>query len=374
MMAASDVFWSEREHAVEHVTTLTEVERDANPVAPHQSADDFHAHGQTITSITSARAQRRVADAGVTAAPGRRSHASDYVAASTDFTTQVSVDAAYDHCRRVAQRVARTFYYGSLFLPREKRRASWALYAFCRTADDIADEPNLYPDPGAALAGWREALADAYAGQPRGPVMTAWTDLLTRYDVPIAPALDLLKGIEMDIAGTQIVTFEDLRLYCYRVAGTVGLLMTPVLGYHGEAALGAAVDLGIGMQLTNILRDIGEDAAAGRVYLPSEEMARFGYSREELLRGVINPAFCDLIRFHITRAEEYYARGMRGVALLSAESQLAIALSATLYRAILRRIEDNHYDVFSQRAHISFPRKLAAIPGTWLRLQRAQPE
>lgn len=279
----------------------------------------------------------------------------------------VLVDEAYEYCRAIARRIARTFYYGSLFLPIEKRRASWALYAFCRTADDIADKPDVCPDPSSELARWRSALEETYAGHPRGLVMTAWADMLARYPVPIQPALDLLDGVAMDLRGQRYQTFDDLRLYCYRVAGTVGLLMSPILGYSDPIALGAAVDLGIAMQLTNILRDIGEDLSAGRVYLPAEDMERFGYSHEELTHGIINPAFVTLLEFEMARAEDYYRSGLRGIHLLDTDVRLAIALSATLYRAILSRIRRNGYDVFTRRAHISFPGKLAALPEAWLR-------
>lgn len=276
---------------------------------------------------------------------------------------------AYAYCQRIARAIARTFYYGSLFLPVEKRRATWALYAFCRTADDIADEPALYPEPEVELARWRAALTDVYAGRPCGPVMTAWADMLKRFTVPIEPALELLAGVEMDVRGERYETFDELRLYCYRVAGTVGLLMSPILGYDDPAALGAAADLGIAMQLTNILRDVGEDLTNGRVYLPSEDMARFGYSEAELRAGVVNSAFVKLIEHQIARAEEYYARGMRGVSLLKPESRVAIALSGRLYHDILGRIRRNNYDVFSRRAHISLAGKLATLPGVWLDLR-----
>ena len=157
--------------------------------------------------------------------------------------------------------------------------------------------------------------------------MRAWADTLTRYDVPLQPALDLLDGVEMDIRGDTYETFDQLRLYCYRVAGAAGLLMALILGYAGPEALDAAVDLGIAMQLTNILRDLGEDARRGRVYLPADELAAFGYPRDALERGERTPAFYDLMRFQIARAEDYYQRGLRGVALLDADARLAIALS-----------------------------------------------
>ena len=277
----------------------------------------------------------------------------------------IPLAADFRHCQRIMQEIARTFYYGSLFLPVEKRRAAWALYAFCRVADDIADERDLYPEPLADLARWRAALLDAYAGRPRGPVMRALADVVRRYDVPLQPALDLLDGVEMDARNATYTSFADLRLYCYRVAGTVGLLMAPVLGYESDEALALAVDLGIAQQLTNILRDIGEDLTRGRIYLPAEELAAFGYCRADLEQGVVNDAFIKLIEFNIERAEHYYERGMRGVRLLHGDVRLAITLSADLYRAILYRIRENSYDVFSRRAHIPLSGKLAMLPGAW---------
>lgn len=277
---------------------------------------------------------------------------------------------AYTQCREIAREAAKTFYYGSLFLPREKRLATWAIYAFCRIADDIADEPDVYGDRHEALAAWNEALRATYSGHPQGAVMTAWAHMLNRFDVPIEPALELLQGVAMDLDGTCIETFDDLRLYCYRVAGTVGLLMAPILGYTHPAALEAAVDLGIAMQLTNILRDIGEDAAAGRIYLPAEDLRRFICTREALRGGTVTESFIKLMEFQIARAEEYYQRGLRGIVYLQADARLAIALSASLYRKILHRIRRNEYDVFRRRAHVPLRGKLAAIPGTWLDMRR----
>ncbi|HKV83154.1 MAG TPA: squalene/phytoene synthase family protein [Ktedonobacterales bacterium] len=293
-----------------------------------------------------------------------------YAQAPTLPVAAVSPEQAYEYCRDVARVIARTFYYGSLFLPRSKRRATWALYAFCRTADDIADEPALFPQPLAELEGWRQGLLETYAGRPRGPVMTAWADMLRTYPVPIEPALDLLSGVEMDIAGARYDTFDELRLYCYRVAGTVGLLMAPILGIEDASATGSAVDLGIAMQLTNILRDIGEDARNGRMYLPREDLARFGVTEGDIQRGAVTPAFRALMRFEIARTREYFARGLRGVALLSPDARLAIQLSGELYRAILDRIVRNEYDVFTCRAHVSLPAKLAALPGAWAHSRR----
>lgn len=290
-----------------------------------------------------------------------------YAHAPTLGASAVSTDEAYAYCRGVARAIARTFYYGSLFLPKPKRRAAWALYAFCRTADDIADEPELFPEPLNELERWERGLRDAYAGHPRGAVMTAWADMLRDYAVPIEPALDLLRGVAMDIAGARYETFEDLRVYCYRVAGTVGLLMAPILGATDSSALASAVDLGIAMQLTNILRDVGEDARNGRLYLPREDMERFGVSELDIARGAVTPAFRELMRFQIARTEHHYARGLAGVRRLNKDARLAIQLSGELYRAILDQIRRNDFDVFSRRAHVSSAGKLAALPGAWRR-------
>ena len=349
-------------------------EGDARPIAPLNTAhaqERASGHARHVSPVS--HAGHTLAGAQSAAAPGASYRATAGALDGSAPHTGGTLDDAYAYCQRVTREIARTFYYGSVFLPAEKRRAAWALYAFCRIADDIADEPALYPEPRADLARWRQALLDTYAGRPRGPVMRAWADTLTRYDVPLQPALDLLDGVEMDIRGDTYETFDQLRLYCYRVAGAAGLLMAPILGYAGPEALDAAVDLGIAMQLTNILRDLGEDARRGRVYLPADELAAFGYPRDALERGERTPAFSDLMRFQIARAEDYYQRGLRGVALLDADARLAIALSGVLYRAILQRIRRNGYDVFSRRAHISTAGKLAMLPGAWLRVRLGAP-
>ena len=336
---------------------------DESPVAPYttvqESASEQDAPLRDLLTSYSALATDTTNDAAWT----RRG----YAHAPTLAQAAVSVEDAYAYCRGVARTIARTFYYGSLFLPSAKRRATWALYAFCRTADDIADEPELFPQPLLELDRWRQGLIDAYAGTPRGPVMTAWADTLRSYAVPIEPALDLLRGVKMDITGTRYETFEELRVYCYRVAGTVGLLMAPILGLKDSSAAGSAVDLGIAMQLTNILRDIGEDARNGRIYLPREDMERFGVREADVLRGEATSEFRDLMRFEMARAQELYARGLSGIHLLSHDARLAIQLSGELYQRILDRIRRNDYDVFSHRAHVSLPGKLAALPGAWLR-------
>ncbi len=289
------------------------------------------------------------------------------------------VKSAYDYCRKVTQRASKTFYWGSVFLPPPKRRAVWAVYALCRVIDDIVDEScvpaisrpgHLVGSPSLenALAYWRESLQRIYAGQrlDEHPIQLAWFDMLERFPVPVEPVLDLLKGVEMDLAVNRYETFDDLYLYCYRVAGTVGLLTSPIFGYSHEAALSHAVNLGVALQLTNILRDVGEDALLNRIYIPQDEMRRFGYSEEELKAGVVNKAFCELMRFQMARAEDYYQRSQSGISLLSADCRLAVRLSGTLYRRILDRIQTNNYNVFTKRARVPLKTKLAAASQYWL--------
>jgi len=295
---------------------------------------------------------------------------------------QEQTDVAYDYCRRVTQRASKTFYWGSMFLPPPKRRAVWAVYAFCRVVDDIVDEAIGAQRPSAGhLSGssapeeeleyWRRSLERIYerGGSDDGPIQLAWSDMLKAYEVPLEPALELLQGVTMDLSVFRYETFEELYVYCYRVAGTVGLLTSPIFGYHDEAVLAHAVDLGVALQLTNILRDIGEDSRRGRIYLPQDEMRRFGYSEAELMAGVINDSFRELVHFQMARADEYYQRAQPGVSMLQADCRLAVRLSSSLYRHILDRIRLNNYNVFTKRASVPLKTKLATVPQYWFRQQ-----
>ena len=293
------------------------------------------------------------------------------------------IKQAFKYCRQVTQLASKTFYWGSLFLPPQKRSAVWAVYAFCRLVDDIVDEacpPSSTPRPGhlnasctpeESLAYWRSSLERIYAGEDTfdHPIHLAWRDMLARYPVPLEPVVDLLQGVAMDLAVSRYETFDDLYRYCYRVAGTVGLLTCPIFGYSDAAALPLAVDLGVALQLTNILRDVGEDALRDRIYLPLDEMRYFGYSEEELKAGIINDAFRDLMRYQMTRADEYYRRAQPGITLLSPDCRLAVRLSGTLYHRILDRIQLNNYNVFTKRASVPLKTKLAAASQYWFREQ-----
>ena len=288
------------------------------------------------------------------------------------------VEDAYEYCRQVTQRASKTFYWGSMFVPPQKRCAIWAIYAFCRLVDDIVDEATDIDvsraghlvgsrSPARAIEKWRRALQRLFQQGTPGDdlILQAWCDMLERYPVPLQPALELLDGVEMDLTKKRYETFEELYIYCYRVAGTVGLLTAPIFGYDDDTALSYAVELGVALQLTNILRDIGEDAQRNRIYLPLEEMAKFGYTEDDLMHGVINEAFCHLICFQMDRTDDYYLRAQPGISLLHSDVRLAVRLSGALYRRILDHIRLNGFNVFTRRASVPLQTKLMMASTQW---------
>lgn len=272
---------------------------------------------------------------------------------------------AYRFCAEMTSVHSRSFYLSSAFLPYEKRRAVRAFYAFCRTSDDLVDHPRERGEQG--LARWVHqvrAPAPAY-----DPVLLAWGDTSQRYQVPEALLNELLAGVAMDLRVSRYASFDDLWLYCYRVASVVGLISMHMIG-HREEASPYAISLGVALQLTNILRDVGEDAARGRIYLPLEDLARFGLDQEDVLRGVCDERFKALMRFEIARAETLYEEAWPGIGLLSPDSQFAVAVATEVYRGILAKIAANDYDVFTRRAHLTLADKLLLLPRIWSRLRR----
>ena len=262
------------------------------------------------------------------------------------------LDECYRVCRDIARVHSKTFYLSSLFLSPPKRRAVWAVYAFCRTADDIVDRMAPPRDRLGAIAGWEQGLLDAYDGRASDPIYVAFADAVRRFEIPVEPALDLLRGARMDITVRRYDTYEQLRDYCYLVASTVGLLVLPVLGSITPAAARYGVALGRAMQMTNILRDVGEDARMDRIYLPGEDLRRFGCTEASVMDGVRDERFRQLMRFEIARVRTMYAEAEPGIALLAPESRYTVRLALSLYRGILDRIEANRYDVFTRRAHV----------------------
>ncbi len=274
--------------------------------------------------------------------------------------------AAYGICREITQVASKTFYLASLFLAPEKRRAVWAVYAFCRTADDLVDTTRPAAERLARIDELERKLLAAASGNASEPIFAAYTDAARQFDIPLEPALALLRGARMDVTVRRYATYDELCNYCYHVASTVGLLVSPILGYASPEALEYGVTLGRAMQLTNILRDVGEDALMGRVYLPSEDLARFEYSEDEIFASVRDDRFVALMDFQIARVRELYLEAEPGIAMLTPESRYTVRLALSLYRRILRAIELNDYDVFSRRAFVPLRAKIVTAVGVAL--------
>ena len=270
----------------------------------------------------------------------------------------LSLEACYRRCGEITRMHSKSFALCTRFLPPAKRRAVWAVYAFCRTADDIVDRNTAAAGRLAALDAWEAELRAAYAGRANNPIFVAFADAAARYGVPLAAALDLLRGARLDVTVSRYATYDDVREYCYLVASTVGVLVTPILGALDGAAVKDAITLGAAMQLTNILRDVGEDAGLNRIYLPADEMERFGYSEADLFAGTVDERFVALMRFQIERARGLYRDAEPGIALLQPESRYAVRLALHLYQGILGAIEANRYDVFTKRAYVPARTKL----------------
>ena len=277
-----------------------------------------------------------------------------------------NLNEAYGLAREITRDASKSFYLSTLLLPRTKRRGIQALYAFLRTTDNIVDDGGEGATI-AALESWRLRSRRAARDQDH-PVLLAWADVRDRFGVPQSLAEELIDGVAMDLTITRYDTFAALERYCYCVASTVGLMSMHIIGcvedrpeILAEAAPYAA-RLGLAMQLTNILRDIGEDARAGRIYLPLEELRAAGYGEAELVAGVISPAFRAFLDAQIARADALFDASLPGIALLHPESRFAVSSAAGIYRGILPKIIENDYDVFTRRAHLSLREKLLLLP------------
>ena len=258
------------------------------------------------------------------------------------------LESAYETCRTITRREAKNFYYAFLTLPVAKRRAIYAAYAFCRYCDDSVDEETSIDAKLTALADLQSNLDATYAGNASSPVFL------------------VIRGVESDLVKDRFENFDELREYCYRVASVVGLICLQIFGYENDDAKEYAVDLGLAMQLTNIIRDVREDLDMGRVYLPQDEMARFGYTEEDLKNGVRNQAFVDLMKFQSGRAREYFDRGFKLLPYLSRRSRACPAVLGTLYSKVLDRIEASDYDVLESRVSLSKAEKIRITAQTWL--------
>jgi phytoene synthase len=280
---------------------------------------------------------------------------------------QSALRQAYAYCAEVTREHSKTFYLASGLLPRAKRRAVRALYAFCRVTDDLVDQ--AVESPLRQLEQWRERTL--CRTPPAGdPVALAWADTIARYRIPPLYAHQLIDGVAMDVRVRRYETFDRLAEYSYGVASTVGLMSMHIVGFEGPQAIPYAVKLGVALQLTNILRDVREDWEKGRLYLPQEDLAAFGLGEADVAAGQASARWRAFMDDQIERAHRLYEEAMPGIALLHRDGRFAIAAAAELYRAILDDIHIHGGDVFSRRAHLDGWAKLRRLPGIWWRSQR----
>ncbi len=283
---------------------------------------------------------------------------------------------AQTYCTTLTKMSGSNFYYSFLFLPKARREAMYTVYAFCKEVDNAVDEPPPGSNPQHELQRWRKELDAAYHGTPTFPVTVSLARHARALSIPQAYFEELIKGVEMDLSRMRYATFDELSLYCYRVASVVGLICLHIFGTTSPRAQDYAVNLGMAFQLTNILRDLGTDAEAGRIYLPQEDLQRFKYPEEDLLRRQYSAGFTDLMRFEVGRAKEFYAKAARALDSLPRKEQRALTVAEIMrgvYSRILQRIEESDYRVFGPRVTLTSSHRLAVAAGVWIRsrLQRA---
>jgi len=270
-------------------------------------------------------------------------------------------------CSSLTRRSRSNFYYAFLFLPRAQREAIYTVYAFCRIVDDLVDLGGIPEVQRRELERWRRELARCFEGAPEDPVAERLADVVRRFPIPRSALEAILDGVEMDLDRSRYETFEDLYLYCYRVAGAVGLCCIEIFGYTDPRCREYAVNLGIALQLTNILRDVQVDAERGRIYLPQEDLRRFGVSPEDLKAGRYTPAFLELMSFEARRARQFYERAWAVLPAQDARRLVAAEIMGKIYFALLRAIEARQFRVFGERVAVPVSRKLAIALSCWAR-------
>ena len=288
--------------------------------------------------------------------------------------------SAYSHCRAITRFYAKTFYMATRFLPNEKQRSIFAIYGLCRYLDDLVDETVDLMDHSsidisevdAKLDEFKAKLTGVYNGEESDDsILTAFSDTLKKYHIPMSLPFELMDGVRSDLDKNRYANFSELYDYSYKVASVVGLMTSRVFGYSDNTALEYAVDLGIAMQLTNILRDIGEDLERDRIYLPQDELAMFEISEEELFAGDNSQKFKEFMNFQINRAREYYDKADIGIKMLNKDSRLPVYLARYNYSRILDKIEENDFSVFNQRAYLNKVEKFAILPKIFIEMRAA---
>mmetsp|Transcript_99099 Transcript_99099/g.181781 ORF Transcript_99099/g.181781 Transcript_99099/m.181781 type:complete len:491 (+) Transcript_99099:74-1546(+) len=292
------------------------------------------------------------------------------------------LEEAYQLCKKITERASKTFYAGTKLMTEDQKKAVWAIYTWCRRTDDLVDCP---PDPSsekmlAGLNEWRSRLPKVFDGVAYDKLDLAILDTKKRYPtLSIEPFNDMIKGMMMDteqFGKNRYETWDELYVYCYRVASTVGLMTLPVLGtapgYTEEEAKAPAIALGIALQITNILRDVGEDAQRGRIYLPKEDMDRFGVTEQQIMNGVVDENYVNLMKFEIQRARDWYAKSHEGIPMLAKHSRLGVQGAGDMYSKILNKLEENNYDNFRKRAYVNKFEKLVTILGSWMTVSQME--
>lgn len=271
-----------------------------------------------------------------------------------------SLADSYAYCQALARDTGRNFYFSFLTLPRRMFRDMCVLYAFMRHTDDLGDAHDLDPaERQRRLRAWRGELDRALQGDGNGRILPALADMARRRAIPHEYLHEVIAGVESDLFPRRFATFAELERYCYQVAGAVGLCCIHVWGFQDEKATNLAIDCGTAFQLTNILRDLGEDARCGRVYLPEDELSRFDYGPADLRAGVRDERFERLMRFQVDRAWQFYARGAGLYDCLNRPGRSVLSAMLRIYGALLREIERRDFDVFSGRVRLTTSRKLA---------------
>ena len=276
------------------------------------------------------------------------------------------LELGYEEGLAITRREAKNFYYAILTLPAPRRRAICVAYAFCRHCDDAVDAGSSASDKLSRLAELQTDLDEAYAGKGSSPLSLALSDVADTYQIPQEHFNELLRGMKRDLVQDRYHDFDDLREYCYQVASVVGLICLQIFGYKNVGAKAYAVDLGLAMQLTNIARDVGEDLEMGRIYLPQDEMTRFGYSEEELRLGIVNDAFINLMKFQADRARHYFKSGFKLLPYLSLRTRACPAVLGQVYSKLLEQIEDSGFDVLHQRISLTKQVKIRVLAQAWL--------
>jgi 15-cis-phytoene synthase len=275
------------------------------------------------------------------------------------------------YCQEKAIQSGSSFYYSFLYLPSEKRRAITALYAFCREVDDVVDECTDVSVARAKLAWWRQETAAIFdtsgANKPSHPVAKALAEVSDSFNLTAERLNQIIDGMEMDLDYNRYADFETLRLYCYHVASVVGLCSAEIFGYRNPETLKYAQDLGLAFQLTNIIRDVGEDARRDRIYLPQDELARFGVTDDDILHSRETDSFRKMMEFQIDRAESYYVSAFKALPAEDRKNQRAGIIMAAIYRTLLKEIKEDGYHVMRQRISLTPMRKLWIAWTTWLK-------